>query len=351
MKRGREKRGTSTKKGRFEQLHANKENSFLPSGTCESRPPAFFKKTPRSGSACGLRPRPTSHSEMGERFFLSRFSRYRRVIFFSLALANEPRTRHDLAKLLRWGKPNLVDVAANHTLLRPPNGPPRLLDLCLFRLLQEGRGPLHELVGGHVPMDQLARRSPWPCLANSRASVTYSVAIYIPVPVLGLKKDGRVRSRRGFLLFGRDRAGYNRRSELPVTVFEREDEIRLYVDLPFCPSDKDEIFDILHWAMATPTFRPSYGRLTPGPISGAELCLHVRHEKGVLLLVKEPLLGCHFYLIRFLLPGGCPFMDEVNLTQLRETFMADAGSKITSSRPRRPLLKTLNLRGRTVYIC
>ena len=76
-------------------------------------------------------------------------------IFFS-SLVSEQRILDDLNTLNRRGKPNLIEVAANHTLLRPRKGPPRLLDLCLFQLLQEGQRPLREQVEGLVPLDQLS---------------------------------------------------------------------------------------------------------------------------------------------------------------------------------------------------
>ena len=149
------------------------------------------------------------------------------------------------------------------------------------------------------------------------------------------------------MLFDRERGGYSRRTKLPVTVFVRQDEIGLYVDLPFCPSDRDEILSILSRALNTPTFHPSYRRLPPGPID-AILSLHVRYKKCASVLVWGPLQGCYFERPRTLHLGSCPSADMLGrrIKQLGDTFMEDAQKKITSHSPppRLPLL-----RGRPVF--
>ena len=278
------------------------------------------------------------------------------LLFFFSSLALDQRIRADLDKLNRRGKPNLIEVAANHSLLRPRNGPPRLLDLCLFQLLQEGQRPLREQVEGLVPLDHLVNQSRWPCLANTRAKVSFCVGICLPVhlPLAELLcySPVRVRSRTGSILLDRERGGYTRRTKLAVTVFLRRDDIRLYVDLPFCPSDREEIYAILNRALNTPTFRPAFKRLTPGPID-VTLSLHVRHKERAVNLVRGPLHGCYFVRPCKFHLGDCgnPDLLSGRIKQLEGTFMEDAQTKIESHSPppRLPPLRSLILRGRTVY--
>ena len=235
----------------------------------------------------------------------------------------------DLSVLYRRVKPNLPEVAAHHRLLRPVRGPPRLLDLCLFHLRRR-LPPGCRLEGAVAPEEQLASQSLWPGLAKTpRAAVFFSISVRLALYDSCQKE---VKCRTGVAHVDRERGGYSKRTELAVSVITRRDEARLYVDLPFCPSDCDEIFALLLLAMSSSTFRPVRDRLKRG-WTRPNLSLHVRCSASPPLFPRrQHALSCYYS------PPSLPVVYRPSssrlahcLTEMGAKFREGATRKLTNA--------------------